>query len=284
MRRHAVILTAALALLISSESAEAKLDILVDKATQRMLVIQDGYMRYIWPVSTGRDETATPNGVYIPQRLERSWFSAEYYNSPMPYSIFFHNGYAIHGSYAINQLGGPASHGCVRLHPHHAALLFDLVQQEGPENTTIEVTDEARPDEPPLPGREIAAARGMYPPVPRIARYRETGDMPELAPVPRGYRPIAAMNAPPPRPLPPPAARRVLTDVRPPANAPRAPCGASDESPDCRPNPKVAEGSSPEQAQQAPSIYGFKLLPSSCWSGGATRWRWWASSQGTPCK
>ncbi len=314
MRRHAVILTAALALLISGESAEAKLDILVDKATQRMLVIQDGYMRYIWPVSTGRDEMATPNGVYAPQRLERSWFSRAYYNSPMPYSIFFHNGYAIHGSYAINQLGGPASHGCVRLHPHHAELLFDLVEQEGPENTTIEVTDEARPDEPPLPGREIAAARGSYPPMPRIARYRETGDvpelppareiapgrafypppmpriiryretgdMPELAPAPRSNRPIAAMNAPPPRPLPP-AGRRILTDVRPPASVPRAPCGASDKSPDCRPNPKV-EGSSPEQAQQAPSIYGFKLLPSSCWSGGATRWRWWASSQGTPCK
>ena len=283
MRRHALILAAALAWLISVESAEAKLDILVDKATQRMLVIQDGYMRYIWPVSTGRDEMATPNGVYTPQRMERNWFSAEYYNSPMPYAIFFHNGYAIHGSYAINQLGGPASHGCVRLHPHHAALLFDLVQQEGPDNTTIEVTDEARPEQASLPGREIAApareiavGRGSYPPMPRIARYRETGDvpelppardiaagrgvypppmpriaryretsdMPELAPAPRANRPIAAMNTQPPRP--PPASRRILTDVRPPANVPRAPCGASDESPDCRPNPKVAEGKAPE--------------------------------------
>src|SRR5260370_4487929 len=178
MRRHAVILGAALAWLISIESAEARLDILVDKATQRMLVIQNGYMRYIWPVSTGRDETATPNGVYPPQRLERNWFSSAYYNSPMPYSIFFHNGYAIHGSYAINQLGGPASHGCVRLHPHHAALLFDLVQQEGPDKTTIEVADAANTNEPSMPGREIAAAPGLgppapYPPGPRIARYCE---------------------------------------------------------------------------------------------------------------
>jgi hypothetical protein len=359
MRRHVVILAAALASLVSIESAEARLDILVDKATQRMLVIQDGYMRYIWPVSTGRDEMATPNGVYSPQRLERNWFSTAYYNSPMPYSIFFHNGYAIHGSYAINQLGGPASHGCVRLHPHHAALLFDLVQQEGPDKTTIEVTDEARPNEPSVPGREIAAERGvyppalyppaprivryrepgempeltpaqrgnrpiaarpnepsvpgrefaaergldppaLYPPVPRIVRYREPGEMPELTPVPRGNRPIAARNAPPPRPPPAPAGpppsttvgRRMLTEVRPPANAPpanvpRAPCGAgevSDESSDCRPKPKVTEASPPEPAQRAPSIDTFKLLPASCWSGGASRWRWWASSQGTPCK
>jgi hypothetical protein len=302
MRRRVVILAAALAWLISIESAEARLDILVDKATQRMLVIQNGYMRYIWPVSTGRDETATPNGVYTPQRLERNWFSNAYYNSPMPYSIFFHNGYAIHGSYAINQLGGPASHGCVRLHPHHAALLFDLVQQEGPDKTTIEVADEARPNEPSLPGREIAAERGvyppaLYPPAPRIVRYREPGEMPELTPVQRGNRPIAAKNALPPRP-PPPAGpppstvgRRMLAEVRPPApapaNAPRAPCGAgeaSDESSDCRPKSKVAEAPPPEPAQRAPSVYGFKLLPASCWSGGASRWKWWGSSQGAPCK
>ena len=140
MRRHALILAAALAWLISIEGAEAKLDILVDKATQRMLVIQDGYMRYIWPVSTGRDEMATPNGVYAPQRMERNWFSAEYYNSPMPYAIFFHNGYAIHGSYAINSLGGPASHGCIRLHPSNAATLFSLVSHEGMGATTIMVS------------------------------------------------------------------------------------------------------------------------------------------------
>ena len=136
MRGHAVILAATLAWFISIESAEAKLDILVDKATQRMLVIQDGYIRFMWPVSTGRDATQTPNGVYTPQRLERNWSSTAYYDSPMPFSIFFHNGYAIHGSYAIDRLGGPASHGCVRLHPHHAAILFDLVQHEGPNRTT----------------------------------------------------------------------------------------------------------------------------------------------------
>src|SRR5215813_3326279 len=177
MRRYAVILAAALAWLIGVESAEARLEILVEKATQRMVVIQNGYMRYIWPVSTGRDELATPNGVYTPQRLERSWFSTAYYNSPMPYSIFFHNGYAIHGSYAIDRLGGPASHGCVRLHPHHASLLFDLVQQEGKKNTRIEVTDTGRPEERSLPGREVAASPREIVAVPP----RELGPVPPRA-------------------------------------------------------------------------------------------------------
>jgi hypothetical protein len=317
MRRHAVILAATLACFFGIESAEAKLDILVDKTTQRMLVMQDGYIRYMWPVSTGRDELATPNGVYAPQRLERSWFSSEYYNSPMPYAIFFHNGYAIHGSYAIDKLGGPASHGCVRLHPHHAALLFDLVQQEGPQNTTIEVTDVPRPEEPPIPareipspgrempalpgreiplsGREIAAAQGPYPPVPKIIRYRDPGEMSELAPAQRPGRSIVAKPAFPPRP---PPVRRMLSDARPPAGAPRASgatVGQADttsssprpqgEASETRPKAKVVEAPPAEQAQQTRSAYGFKLLPTSCWTGGASRWRWWASgSQGTSCK
>ena len=62
------------------------------------------------------------------------------HNSPMPHSIFFHRGYAIHGSYDINRLGGPASHGCIRLHPANAAALFDLVRSEGVAATTIVVS------------------------------------------------------------------------------------------------------------------------------------------------
>ena len=58
----------------------------------------------------------------------------------MPHSIFFHGGFAIHGSYEISHLGGPASHGCVRLHPSNAATLYALVQREGAGNTTIVVT------------------------------------------------------------------------------------------------------------------------------------------------
>jgi hypothetical protein len=58
----------------------------------------------------------------------------------MPHSIFFQGGYAIHGSYEINRLGGPASHGCIRLHPANAAALFELVKSEGTGATTIVVS------------------------------------------------------------------------------------------------------------------------------------------------
>jgi hypothetical protein len=318
MRGRAIFLAGALSFFIGIESAEAKLEILVDKSSQRMVVIQDGYMRYIWPVSTGRDELETPNGTYTPERLERSWFSREYYSSPMPYSIFFHNGYAIHGSSAINQLGGPASHGCVRLHPHHAALLFDLVQQEGPENTTIEVTDEPRPEMPPRP-RDIEQARAISPDAPKPEHFdapkpehfdapkpEHFGDFSEMAEL-SAQRPIrpATVRAPLPS-RSPPTDRRLLTNLIESVNSQRGPCSIRADVTDCRTRPKPAEGPSREraeaappappvasarpapqaqQAQQAPpAVYGFKVLPASCWSGGAARWRWWRAGQDVPCK
>jgi|SRR5271166_3255702 len=140
-RRFFVVCAAALALLAGlPASAYAAVVVTVYKSTQRMSVAVDGTPRYNWAVSTGRAGYGTPNGMYSPTRLERSWFSREYYNSPMPHSIFFHGGYAIHGSYEISRLGGPASHGCIRLHPSNAATLFRLVKEHGAGSTRIVVT------------------------------------------------------------------------------------------------------------------------------------------------
>ncbi len=132
----------------------------VDKSAQELSVTVDGAPRYHWPVSTARMGYHTPNGTYKPQRLARKWFSRKYDWSPMPYSIFFDEGYAIHGSYEISHLGRPASHGCIRLHPDNAALLFALVQ-EHMDDTTIVVTGE-RP--------EKARAREVEADAPRVRR------------------------------------------------------------------------------------------------------------------
>src|SRR4029077_4881614 len=126
--------------LMTGAPAFARVLIIVDKSTQQMSVSVDGMPRYRFAVSTGRPGYGTPNGTYHPQRLAASWFSKLYYNSPMPHSIFFHGGYAIHGSYEINRLGGPASHGCIRLHPANATALFELVKSEGMAATTIVVS------------------------------------------------------------------------------------------------------------------------------------------------
>jgi hypothetical protein len=127
-------------IVLLTTTAEADIVINIDKSRQSMMVSVNRDQRYSFVVSTGRTGYGTPNGVYHPQRLEKVWFSKEYYDSPMPHAIFFQSGYAIHGSYEISRLGGPASHGCVRLHPADAAKLFRLVQQEGMNRTRIVIS------------------------------------------------------------------------------------------------------------------------------------------------
>ncbi|MCP4996190.1 MAG: L,D-transpeptidase, partial [Gammaproteobacteria bacterium] len=73
--------------------------------------------------------------------MTRMHYSEQYEYSPMPHSIFFHQGYAIHATNEIRRLGRPASHGCVRLSPINARILYDLVELYGMGETKIVVTD-----------------------------------------------------------------------------------------------------------------------------------------------
>ena len=141
--RLARLVLAAVVMMLSLAMTPARAGVLVeiDKSSQRMAVSVDGMTRYNWPVSTGRDGYGTPSGVFHPQSMARHYFSRKYYNSPMPHAIFFYYGFAIHGTNDISWLGGPASHGCVRLHPSHAAALFALVGRNGPHNTRIEISN-----------------------------------------------------------------------------------------------------------------------------------------------
>ena len=112
----------------------------IDMSSQVMDVYEDGQLAYSWPVSTAGTGYHTPVGSYRPTRLAAMWYSRKYDNSPMPHSIFFKGGYAIHGTGAVRSLGRPASHGCVRLHPSNAAKLFSLVEVYGAKNTQIVLT------------------------------------------------------------------------------------------------------------------------------------------------
>jgi len=154
MLRIATSLVAAAILLGRMAAAQAGIVVTVDKTAQRLTVEVDGFQRYQWPVSTARWGYRTPNGTYRPERLARKWFSRKYDWSPMPYSIFFHGGYAIHGSYEISHLGRPASHGCIRLRPANAAVLFALVKANV-KDTRIVVTGD-RPAAPAASRRKRA--------------------------------------------------------------------------------------------------------------------------------
>jgi hypothetical protein len=139
---RAIVMTlVGLSILAAGGSAEAKINITVDKDSQTMTVVQDGVQKYRWPVSSGLPSYETPNGSFQTFRMEENHFSKEFDDAPMPNAIFFtKKGHAIHGTDSVSRLGSPASHGCVRLSRENAATLFAMVKADGVLNTTVALT------------------------------------------------------------------------------------------------------------------------------------------------
>lgn len=133
----AAVFATALAILTPIAALAAPLVAKVDISSQTMTVIYNGEIAYQWPVSTARKGKYTPRGQWSAKWLSKNHKSSLYDNAPMPYSIFFNGNYAIHGTNQISRLGRPASAGCVRLHPEHAAVLFNLTQQVGKQNMRV---------------------------------------------------------------------------------------------------------------------------------------------------
>lgn len=122
-----------------THGAKAETDITISKSKQRMIV-HSSEGSYSWPVSTARRGYYTPTGVFYPYSLQPMHYSRKYDNAPMPHSIFFSGGYAIHATPHTGNLGRPASHGCVRLSPGNAATLYGIVSRDRGD-TTIRITN-----------------------------------------------------------------------------------------------------------------------------------------------
>ena len=119
---------------------EHEVIIRIDKSDQKMYV-ETPTDYFEWDVSTGKKGYRTPTGVFQPYLLRPMHYSSKYNNAPMPHSIFFLGGYAIHGTNEVKKIGSPASRGCIRLKPQNARWLFQLVKQYGKENTYIEIVE-----------------------------------------------------------------------------------------------------------------------------------------------
>lgn len=131
MRRFLAIVAFMVGLAAAPFAAQARVDIRVDLNSQTMHVRGSDGSEYRWAISSGKRGHRTPNGVYGAKRLAKMHYSRKYDNAPMPNSIFFRGGYAIHGTNAVRRLGSAASHGCIRLAPGNAAKLFAMVKESG---------------------------------------------------------------------------------------------------------------------------------------------------------
>lgn len=121
----------------------------------RMVVAVNGLTKGNFLVSPGlADPRAgymnTPSGVFHPTQLKEIHYSSQsntswfYDGDPMPFTIFFKGGFAIHGSYGLIN-GKKASHGCVRLNIEQAQRLYGWVQESiknsGRQSVTIYIED-----------------------------------------------------------------------------------------------------------------------------------------------
>jgi hypothetical protein len=167
---------------LAPAAAQAGLTVSVDLSSQSMTVAEDGAVTHRWSISSGRIGYRTPNGVYRPQRLARMHYSRKYGMSPMPHTIFFRGGYAIHGTGELRRLGRTASHGCIRLSPGNAAQLYSLVQAYGRSGTRIAFSGSATVVDGGAARRPAAIARARLDPTPIRLRPRYASLRPTLGP------------------------------------------------------------------------------------------------------
>jgi len=116
----------------------------IDLTSQTVTVSEHGKTLHIWKISSGTQDFQTPTGTFRPQWMAKMWYSKTYDNAPMPHSVFFHDGVALHATQATHLLGRPASRGCVRLAPKNAEAFYALVQKHGMAQTQIQVFGEPR--------------------------------------------------------------------------------------------------------------------------------------------
>jgi lipoprotein-anchoring transpeptidase ErfK/SrfK len=104
--------------------------ILVSTFRQRIFAYEDGRLVRSHLVSTGLPDTPTVLGDYkVKVKFQADDMSGPGYFLPkVPYTMYFFQGYAIHGTYWHNSFGRPMSHGCVNLPTDEAKWFFDWAE------------------------------------------------------------------------------------------------------------------------------------------------------------
>jgi hypothetical protein len=111
-----------------SELADEGRWIDVDVSQQRLTTYDGSTPVKSFVVSTGTTAHPTVLGQFrIWIKLEFTDMSGPgYHLEDVPYTMYFYQGYGLHGAYWHNNFGTPMSHGCVNLEISDAAWLFDF--------------------------------------------------------------------------------------------------------------------------------------------------------------
>jgi len=98
----------------------------VDLSGQMLYAYRGDQILGSFAVSTGTSAHPTVTGAYkVYAKLPAYTMIGPGYNLPdVPYVLFFHKGYSIHGTYWHSNFGTPMSHGCVNMHTNDAAWIY----------------------------------------------------------------------------------------------------------------------------------------------------------------
>jgi len=102
----------------------------VDISEQRLTAYDSGTPVRTTLVSTGLPNTPTPLGrfrIWIKFRFD-DMAGADYYIEDVPYVMYFHEGYGLHGVTWHGNFGHPMSHGCVNVPTEEAEWLFNWAE------------------------------------------------------------------------------------------------------------------------------------------------------------
>lgn len=104
--------------------------IVVSTDQQRIYAYENGQMVHSYLVSTGLPATPTVKGdyaVYV-KHTATDMRGPDYFLPQVPYTMYFYQGYGIHGTYWHNSFGRPMSHGCVNLPVDEAQWFFNWAE------------------------------------------------------------------------------------------------------------------------------------------------------------
>ncbi len=99
----------------------------VDLGNQMLYAYVDNTAVASFLVSTGLPNTPTPTGrfyVWV-KLLFDDMRGPGYYLPDVPYTMYFYEGYGIHGTYWHSNFGNPMSHGCINMETGDAGWLFN---------------------------------------------------------------------------------------------------------------------------------------------------------------
>lgn len=102
----------------------------VDLSSQTVTAYEGDEQVSTFLVSTGTWQHPTITGefnIYVKYRYS-NMSGPGYFLPDVPYVMYFHDGYGLHGTYWHNNFGTPMSHGCINFRTEDAAWLFDFAE------------------------------------------------------------------------------------------------------------------------------------------------------------